>query len=170
MAHDDSAASNLEDWIITTIEAQLTTESITGIDVRPFAGVQDHIANRQVQHVLAVAPGDATIQVMHTGEPQQIQEASNTYHATHAFSLIVAVSNTAGDGASARRGTATRPGANKLMEVVRRSLQGAQPTSPMGTPDAYFEQAFVRFTQNGWEEAGFWVTVGEVQIQEVQAP
>lgn len=157
MAHDNSAASRLEDWIVTTLEAAATADGIT-VDVRPFAGSIERVAQRQVAEVIRY--DHVTIQVFCAGEDDR-QDAEATLLRNLAFPIIIAVKNDAGDGAAARRGDGTKVGINRLRELVIEALHDVHP----GTQGSYkLEPAKVSFFRSGWEEKGLWIVVGEVVI------
>lgn len=162
MAHDDSAASRLEDWIVSTLEAKASEMSLT-VDVRPFPGTIEHVAQRQVAEV--VRYHHVTIQVFCAGEDDR-QEAEDALVRSLLFPVIIAVRNEGLDGASARRGDGAKPGINLLREVVINALHHVQPT---GIGSYRVEPCEVRFMRSGWEERGLWVVVGEVVIPVVPA-
>lgn len=176
MAHDGSDGSNMEDWIVQEIQAEVVSQSMTStVDVRVFAGAENHIANQQVEEVLRMAGKPCTIQVYCSAETNS-QIGGADYVRDMRFTVIIAVQNEGNLGERARRGEGTdfasgdRPGTNKLRDVVFAALNDKLPPGDSPLDADNFEAAKVGFANIGWLEQGLSVVVGDVFCRRAPAP
>ena len=162
MAHDNSIASKVEAWMVTTIGAADSGGVIKGLG--HFAGTMQEAASGQAKELLAGR--EPAVKVMWYRGNAEILSAADQKMGSE-YLVYVGITNPRGEGVP-RIGDAKSKGINWCRSLIQKALHDQHP----GVSDDNFGVETCKFAgcETVWQSATDWIIVMRFFVEEVPKP
>jgi len=159
MANDGSLASLTEEWIATQLRALSefaddAVEVFEGTTHLEGAQLIEELTAERSPHVFVFFEGDV---------PRPLEEGDIAYEPTYGIYVMV-INNRAG---AARKGDGTKPGTNKMRDVIRTALHDKRPDQSAG--GYYTDMTEFRGTQIVFQRKDAFIMRAELVVRETVA-
>lgn len=149
MAHDNSVASQMEDWIVGKIQgiAEGGSPVFEESDVQPWDGTQAGSPNQMTEELFS-GKRDLVVRVFYHSD-RVIPLEEGAIRVVPRYVILLGMANRRTMGA-ARRGDGTAIGTNRLRDLMKAALHDKQPldgADPLGDSATVIDRTYFRGSQ-----------------------